>query len=310
MKITGIGETVLDMVFKDRQVQAAVPGGSAFNSIISLGRCFGRRDPGTEVVMITQTGSDPVSEIMLSFMQENGVSTRGVVRSEGQSTLSIAMLSSAGNAEYEFYHDPAPRPFRAPEIEFSKGDLVLFGSFFAINPKTRDEVRRLVRKARSQGATVYYDINFRKSHDGPGVREQIEENMALSDIVRGSNEDIEALYGSSDPEKAYPEHISKLCNDYICTKGALETEIFGPGALRVTIPVPGGTKVVSTIGAGDNFNAGVLYHIARVRQEKGGNSLPSTAKEWADITNTAHKFSANVVASMFNYVDPSFDPGV
>lgn len=37
-KITGIGETILDIVFKDNKPVAAVPGGSTFNAIISLGR--------------------------------------------------------------------------------------------------------------------------------------------------------------------------------------------------------------------------------------------------------------------------------
>ena len=37
-KVIGIGETVLDIIFKNNQPQRAVPGGSAFNAIISLGR--------------------------------------------------------------------------------------------------------------------------------------------------------------------------------------------------------------------------------------------------------------------------------
>ena len=37
-KVIGIGETILDILFKDSQPTAAVPGGSVFNGIISLGR--------------------------------------------------------------------------------------------------------------------------------------------------------------------------------------------------------------------------------------------------------------------------------
>lgn len=36
--IIGIGETVFDILFKNNQPQKAVPGGSTFNSIVSLGR--------------------------------------------------------------------------------------------------------------------------------------------------------------------------------------------------------------------------------------------------------------------------------
>ena len=37
-KIVGVGETILDILFKNNQPVAAVPGGSSFNSIISVGR--------------------------------------------------------------------------------------------------------------------------------------------------------------------------------------------------------------------------------------------------------------------------------
>ena len=37
-KIIGIGETVLDIVFKDNQPIGAFPGGSVLNAMISLGR--------------------------------------------------------------------------------------------------------------------------------------------------------------------------------------------------------------------------------------------------------------------------------
>lgn len=37
-KVIGIGETILDILFKDNRPMNAVPGGSVFNSIVSLGR--------------------------------------------------------------------------------------------------------------------------------------------------------------------------------------------------------------------------------------------------------------------------------
>ena len=37
-RVIGIGETVLDILFKNGQPVKAVPGGSVYNSIITLGR--------------------------------------------------------------------------------------------------------------------------------------------------------------------------------------------------------------------------------------------------------------------------------
>ena len=51
-KIIGIGETILDILFRDGQPQAAVPGGSVYNGIVSLGRM------GMDVTFISETGRD------------------------------------------------------------------------------------------------------------------------------------------------------------------------------------------------------------------------------------------------------------
>ena len=37
-KIIGIGETILDIIFKNGQPTKALPGGSVFNTMVSLGR--------------------------------------------------------------------------------------------------------------------------------------------------------------------------------------------------------------------------------------------------------------------------------
>ena len=71
-KIVGIGETILDIIFKNGQPRAAVPGGSVFNGIVSLGRM------GENVAMITETGNDKVGDIIVDFMKANHVSTESV----------------------------------------------------------------------------------------------------------------------------------------------------------------------------------------------------------------------------------------
>ena len=296
MTVTAIGETVLDIIFRNGQPAAAVPGGSSFNAMVSLGRTASRLIPQTKLRMVSQLGDDMVAEIIFSFMKENRICTEAMVQVPGQSTVSLALLDERSNAAYEFFRDRSMPPFSAPELEFNSGDIVLFGSFFAINPSTREQVRSIVRKARKAGAKVYYDINFRKNHHLDDAREQIEQNIALSDIVRGSSEDIQAIWGSSDANAVFKEHIAPLCSRFICTRGADRTQVFAP-QLRRSYPVDKSTKVVSTIGAGDNFNAGVIYAL-----------ICNESIDWDRIVPIAHSFSANTVASIYNYVDTDFEP--
>ena len=322
-KIVGIGETVLDIIFRDDQPTAAIPGGSTFNALISLGRTVRKNFSETQVLMVTETGDDHVGDIVTSFMEENGVSTAGVTRNPGTQThVSLAFLDRNNDASYQFYKDHGSaslNPDRIAGISFSKDDLVLFGSYFAINPRIRDYTRKLLTEAHDAKAVIYYDINFRKNHlrDLSETIGNIKENCRLSDFVRGSAEDFGILFGTTDPDEIYHSHIAELCPDFICTCGANPIHIFTANQ-HITIPVAP-IDTVSTIGAGDNFNAGFIYALLALGIGKdrtlatgekeasaGEGRCHMTADEWKAVAETACMFSANACRSIFNYVDTDF----
>ena len=252
-RIIGIGETVFDILFKNNQPQKAVPGGSTFNSIVSLGRA------GMNCIMVTEAGGDHVGDLICNFLQENGVSAEYVCRHPNvQSHISLAFLDEHNDAQYVFYKDHTSVSLDGKLPEMSQDDVVLFGSFFAINPAIRPVVGDLLRKAHEAGAWLYYDVNFRKNHiaDLPKVMSNIEENMQLADVVRGSMEDFEYLFGLNAGEAIY-ERVSRYCHTLILTDGARQIQVFTPEGCE-TYPVQP-IETVSTVGAGDNFNAGYIY---------------------------------------------------
>lgn len=302
--VAGIGETVLDIVFKDNQPQTAVPGGSVFNAMVSLGRTAGRLCPGTRLVMVSQAGDDAVAGIITDFMRQNRLDTAFIQQDPGQSTVSMALLDAHNNARYEFFRDKGLPPFRTPQIPFRPDDVLLFGSFFAVSEATGPQTRELAAAAREAGAIVYYDINFRRNH--PADPDTVAKNIALSDIVRASDEDIEALWGETDPVRAYHERIAPLCPNYICTRGAQPAVVFSPG-VQATFPAAPVERVLSTIGAGDNFNAGIVYGILRQGLTRE-QVRRLTAEDWGRLVPAAMRFSATVCGSLQNYVEPDFEP--
>lgn len=304
-RIIGIGETVLDVIFRNDQPTAAVPGGSAFNAIISLGRSVGTKYPNIPILMITETGDDHIGDIIVNFMRDNHVSTDAVTRNKDtKSHISMAFLDDKNDAQYEFYKDHAHASLNDEKfagVEFSKEDIVLFGSFFAINPVLRKYTRRLISSAHEAGAFIYYDINFRKPHikDLPDTIGNIIENFKFSSVVRGSTEDFSLLFGTSDPNEIYDKYLKDHCDLFICTDGGKPIIVHTP-SFTAQYPV-NPIETISTIGAGDNFNAGFLYGIIRNGLTK--NMLAESDKsQWDNLIAFGQMFSSEVCQSIYNYI--------
>ena len=162
-KVIGIGETILDIIFRGGQPTAAVPGGSVFNGIISLGRI------GVPICFISETGNDHVGNIILNFMRENNIPTDHVnVFPDGKSPVSLAFLNNRSDAEYIFYKDYPKQRLDVEYPQIQEDDIVIIGSYYALNPVLRDKVLELLERAHDMHAIIYYDPNFRSSHKRGG----------------------------------------------------------------------------------------------------------------------------------------------
>ena len=302
-KVIGIGETVLDIIFRNGQPTAAVPGGSTYNAIISLARC------GVDTTFISEVGDDRVGDEIINFLKDNGAKTEFVSRFPNtKSPISLAFLNENNDAEYIFYKDhPNDRlEFVCPDIQ--PDDIILFGSYYAVNPVIRAQVEGLLQKGREKGAIIYYDVNFRPSHQHEVMKlmPNLLENLGYADFVRGSHEDFEVLYQKTDVDLVYNSEVSFYCQHFIYTRGANPVEVRGKNGFRHSYPVPPSDQIVSTIGAGDNFNAGFIfgllkYGITREVLERGMNEA-----EWNQVIACAQQFSAECCRDIHNYVSKEF----
>ena len=65
-------------------------------------------------------------------------------------------------------------------------------------------------------------------------------------------------------------------------------------------------QTVSTIGAGDNFNAGFIYGLIKYGITHEMLDAGLTAEQWDGLINLAQQFSANVCQSINNSIDQVF----
>lgn len=301
-KVIGIGETVLDIIFKDEQPIGAVPGGSVFNGIISLGRA------GVDTTFISEAGNDRVGRKVIDFLKQNGVNADCVcVYPNSKSPISLAFLDDDNNAEYIFYKDHAHDrlDFSYPDVQ--RDDVVMFGSFYAINPVIRPQVTGFIEYARNRGAILYYDVNFRASHrnDVIKVTPNILENLEYADIVRGSTDDFNVMFHKTDPDAIYRSEVAFYCKRFICTGGAAPVALRAGGGFSKDYPTMA-TDTLSTIGAGDNFNAGFVYGLLKHGITRDVLEAGLSEQQWDGVMHYAQLFAANCCRRISNSIDEDF----
>ena len=298
-KVIGIGETILDILFRNNQAATSVPGGSTFNSMISLGRV------GVPSCFLSEIGDDKVGSIVRSFLKDNGVDDSYLTEyPEHKSPISLAFLDESNNATYSFYKEPfGKRDWECPTIE--RDDIVLFGSYYALNPDIRYKVTSLLEQARRAGAIIFYDVNFRRNHAGEAIKLMgtVIENLEYADIVKGSDEDFQVLYRITDGSKVFKEKIDFYCPRLIYSRGAQGVDLYSR-TLTKQYPIEPITPV-STIGAGDNLNAGILYGLIkyRVRRDDLDNL---SERDWDDIIRCGLEFAAETCSQADNYISREF----
>lgn len=299
-KVFTIGETVYDIIFKNGRLQTGKAGGSMLNSSVSLGRL------GIDVSFISEIGADEVGELINKFLIENHVSTNFIYRFEdGKTPIALAFLNENQNASYSFYKIYPDKRLQQPFPEVTSDDIVLFGSFFSLSPQVRPPLIGFIKKARASGAIIIYDPNIRKSHQSeiPELQNLIYENISLADIIRGSDEDFKTMFDVNNFQEA-TEIFKKSGNQiFIYTAGGDHVRLFSNNAtssFSVSDIIP-----LSTIGAGDNFNAGIIYALLMQNIfKKDLSNLQSD--QWNGIINTGIELSQEVCKSYDNYISASF----
>lgn len=268
--------------------------------MISLGRL------NVPVSFISELGNDRVGDMIRDFMEDNHITTEFVDRfPDGKSPISLAFLDDDKNANYIFYKDYPAQRLEVPLPKIEKDDIFVFGSYYSLNPVLRTRMVEFLQYAQERKAIIYYDPNFRKAHAHEAIRlmPTVLENLEFADIVRGSDEDFQNLYGKSDAQEVYKEHIQFYCDRFLTTHGAngvnLHTRNFTRHFDSPQI------QPLSTIGAGDNFNAGIIYGL--LKYDVRHADLPSLDQDtWRKIIRCGMDLASEVCQSYDNYISKEF----
>jgi len=293
-KVFAIGDVVLDLMFKNEIPFDSKVGGSVLNASCSLSRL------GAEVYLLSQIGVDRVGKIIKSFIIENNISIDYLLQTSNlKSNLALAFLDSKNNADYDFYKSDLDPSFvlNYPE-EINVGDIIMFGSYFSIRPDVHSHLIKFLKRAKGEGAILIYDPNFRPSYlpKLDVLLPAVIENIALADIIKGSDEDFNNIADADNMEEAsiWVRNYSEALLIY--TSGSK-----GIGAICDENRYFSSVKKIeplSTIGAGDNVNAAIVYYLLRNELE----GITNNKIYWKEFFEYAQNFSQDVCLSYENYI--------
>ncbi|MFP4060539.1 MAG: carbohydrate kinase family protein [Bacteroidales bacterium] len=296
-KIYAIGETVLDIIIRDNKPEAIRPGGSMLNTCISLGRL------GLPVFFMGEYSTGNTGKLIDNFLKKNGVDNHYVHHfSDAKTTIALAFLDKNNNAEYSFYRESPARRLQIPEVNVQRDDIVLFGSIFALSREIRETLVKFISSAKKAGALIMYDPNFRMAHinELSDLKPLITENLNLADIVRGSDEDFFNIFNIQNSATAYGT-IREKVKTLVYTASKKGVFLHSAGKKEV-FPVKD-ISPISTVGAGDSFNAGLVYGLYKYNITTE-NLVKTDKKIWRKIISAAVEFASDVCMTYDNYISP------
>ena len=245
------GEALTDIVVDADGGRREYPGGSPMNVAVALARL------GHDAHLLTAIGEDPRGDAIRAHLDDSGVHLTPSSVGPGRTSTAEAVLDASGAATYTFDLAWDPDPAGLP----SDLDAVHTSSIAAVMEPGATTLAELLRTART-AATISYDPNARPTLMGEpaDVRARIEENIALSDVVKASDEDVTWLYGTDDVEDVVSSWRELGPSLTVLTRGGEGSVAFSESGRVQVAPVP--VEVVDTVGAGDTFSAGILDALA------------------------------------------------
>ena len=263
-------------------------GGSCLNVAVGMARL------GAEAGFVGGISTDLFGRMIADHARASQVDLRFATLSDHQTTLAF-VRTVGGEPQYVFYDEgTASRhwTWRSGALPFDRIEAIHVGSTTLVDEQAAAETLALVQEARGS-VTISFDPNCRPNLVGDKRRyvERMAAFAATAHIVRMSDVDFDYLYGDDDPARRAASLLAGGASLVIMTRGAQGAAAWHKAAGSVAVAAPAG-PVVDTIGAGDSFQAALLFAL----QSLGRSDAVSLAGIGPDELGRALSFAARCAA--------------
>jgi fructokinase len=245
---------------------AAVPvaGGSCLNIAVGMARL------GAPTGFVGGISTDLFGRMIADHAHMSQVDLRYATRSEHQTTLAF-VRHIAGEPHYVFYDEATASRnwiYRRGSIPFDEIEAIHVGSTTLANDNGAAQALAMIEDA-GGSTTISFDPNCRPNLVSHKVRyvDQMNAFAAAAKIVRMSDVDFEFLYGGSDYGERAKSLIAAGASLIVVTRGIKGAQAWHREAGLVEVQAPA-IDVVDTIGAGDSFQAALLFALRAIGRIK------------------------------------------
>ena len=289
-----VGEALVDVVPGPDGEPRDLPGGSPANVALTLARL------GRDVRLGTTLAEDDRGRAVRAWLAASGVEVDAAPPASGRTSSAVVTLDEHGAATYDF-----DLTWDLESVEARDAGVLHVGSVATVLPPGDRVVHDLVASRRGD-CLVSFDPNARPAltPDVDRARERVAELVALSDVVKVSDEDLGWYHPGTDPVAVAMRWAAVGPGLVVVTRG-------GDGAVAVRhdgrrVEVPGVRVLVAdTVGAGDTFSGVLLDALAGlgVHGPDGGRRLRELSDEEVRLALRTACVGASVTVSR-----PGADP--
>lgn len=238
-------------------------GGAELNLAIGCSRL------GLKVGYISRLGNDEFGKHIHTFAKGEGIDMSQVKLIDGYPTsLNFRELMADGNGRTFYYRDKSPTLALNPndlDEEYIKKAKILHitGIYPAISTNNMRVIHRAIEIAKQNGLMISFDPNIRlRMWSKEEAREVLSEILPHTDILLAGDEEMDIIIGEKDP-KAIIESVKEMGVSFVAVKQGENGSVGYYNGEIIDAPPVKATKVIDTVGAGDGFNAGILYGILK-----------------------------------------------
>jgi fructokinase len=264
---------------------AAVPvvGGSCLNIAVGMARL------GAPAGFVGGISTDLFGSMIADHALASQVDLRYATRSDHETTLAF-IRTIAGEPHYAFYDEATASRnwmYRRGSIAFDAIEAIHVGSTTLTHDSGAAEALAMVEDARGS-VTISFDPNCRPNlvRDKRRYVDQMDAFAAIAGIVRMSDVDFEYLYGAGDPAGRAKSLVDAGASLVVITRGIKGAQAWHKQAGAVEVEAPA-VDVVDTIGAGDSFQAALLFALRAVGRIGPASLAQTTSDELGRVLSFA-----------------------